>query len=441
MGQDEDILAFLKIKNVDDLFEDIPSDVRSNIDSIGKGVNEIQLIKEADRIGKLNHSEMNIFLGLGAYDRFIPSSINNIIMRNEFITSYTPYQAEISQGMLQALFEYQSIISDLTEMDVTNSSMYDGPTALGEAIRMAHRINGNSKVLLPSNIRKAHLQVLQTYINGLGINIQFYGVNEDGTINLDALNSLMDKDVSAVVTYNPSNYGTIDPGVSKISEIKGGALHVAYYDPVSLALLKPPGAYDADIAVSEGQEMGIPLYYGGPYLGLFSFNQKYVRKSPGRLIGKTTDVNGDPAYVMTLQTREQHIRRDRATSNICTNQALLAIASTAYLSILGKNGLKWVASKTMQNVKALLETMGRIGYVNQYKWKNPFFCDFLVDVGDGSGNLFPYMEQHNILGGIQASRVLNAVERERNNSVFFAATEMNDKEQMENLATVMEGFQ
>jgi len=441
LGQDEDILTFLKMKNYDDLFQDISSDVRSDIEIIGKGINEIQLIKEAEKIGKLNHSEMDIFLGLGAYDRFIPSSVGNIIMRNEFITSYTPYQAEISQGMLQALFEYQSIISDLTEMDVTNSSMYDGPTALGEAIRMAHRVNGKSRVLLPSNVRKSHLQVLHTYIDGLEMSVQFYGVNEDGTIDIDALNALTDGDVSAVVTYNPSNYGTLDPGVNKIPEIKGDALHVAYYDPVSLAVVKPPGAYDADIAVAEGQQLGIPLYYGGPYLGVFSFKQKYVRKSPGRLIGKTNDVNGDTAYVMTLQTREQHIRRDRATSNICTNQALLAIAATAYLSILGKNGFRWVASRTMKNVKTVLDTMKSVGYVNEYNWKNPFFCDFLVDVGEASGNLMPFLEQHNILGGIQASRVLNAVDRERNNAVFFAATEMNDAEQMEHLASVMEGYE
>ncbi len=441
MGQDEDILAFLKMKNYDDLFRDIPEDIRSDIEEIGSGKSELEVIKEAERIGKLNNSDMDIFLGLGAYDRYIPASVNNIIMRNEFITSYTPYQAEISQGMLQSLFEYQSIISDLTEMDITNSSMYDGPTALGEALRMAHRINGKSKVLLPSNVRKSHLQVLQTYMTGLTISIHFYSVNEDGTIDLDALTSLIDDDVTAIVTYNPSNFGTLDPGVGKISEIKRTALHVAYFDAISLALIKPPGAYGADIAVGEGQQMGVPLYYGGPYLGLFSFKSEYVRKSPGRLIGKTTDVNGDTAFVMTLQTREQHIRRDRATSNICTNQALLAIASTAYLSILGKNGLKWVASKTMSNVKEILDKMNKIGYMTQYKWKNPFFSDFMIDAGDKSGLLFSYLEQHNILGGIQATRVLNAVERDKNNSVFFATTEMNDPEQMDNLVNILEGLQ
>ncbi len=441
MAQKDLVLEALKLNNYEELFRDIPEEVRSGIDSIGKGMTELELLRESDKIASLNKSHMDIFLGLGAYQRFIPSSINNVVMRNEFITSYTPYQAEISQGMLQALFEYQSLISDLSGMDVTNSSMYDGPTALGEAVRMAHRVNGKTRVILPSNTRKSHLQVLHTYIDGLGISVEYYGVNDDGTIDLESIKNLIDGDLCAIVTYNPSNFGTIDPGVTSIVEIKGDALHIAYFDPISVSILKAPGEYDADIAVGEGQAMGVPLYYGGPYLGLFSFKNKYVRKSPGRLIGKTTDVSGNDAYVMTLQTREQHIRRDRATSNICTNQALLAVAASAYLSILGEKGLKWAATKSMNNVSAALKALEKISYVKQFKWKNPFFTDFIVDVGEMSGKLSPYLQRNNILGGMRTSEILNAVERKKNDAVFFAATEMITEEQIDHLVKVMELIQ
>ena len=441
MDTENELLAYLGMKEFQDLFKDIPRGVRSDINSIGKGKSEMEVMLEAEEIGSKNPSNLKIFLGLGAYERFIPSSVPNIIMRNEFITSYTPYQAEISQGMLHALFEYQSTISDLSKMDVTNSSMYDGPTGLGEAVRMAHRINGKHNVLVPENIKKSHYEIIRTYTTGLEINLILYPVMEDGTINTEKLNEMLDEKTSSIVTYNPSNYGTIDPEVGKIREIKKDSIHIAYYDPISIALIKSPGDYDADIAVGEGQQLGIPLSYGGPYLGLFSFKEKYVRKSPGRLIGETTDTNGKRAFVMTLQTREQHIRRDKAMSNICTNQALLAIASTAYLSILGRKGLTWVATKSMQNVKNITNKMEKVSYLKIHKWKNPFFTDFVVDAGHKSGNLMPELEKAGFLGGLKVSEFVKKTHPEMKNDVFFAATELRNSTDIDQLISAMEAVQ
>ncbi|MHB1440369.1 MAG: aminomethyl-transferring glycine dehydrogenase subunit GcvPA [Cuniculiplasma sp.] len=438
MDPDLKILSYIGMNSYEELFSDIPKGIRCNIDSIGKGKSEMEVILNSEEVGSKNALNMKIFLGLGAYERYIPASIQNIIMRNEFITSYTPYQAEISQGMLQALFEYQSIISDLTGMEVTNSSMYDGPSGLGEAVRMAHRINGNKTILLPQNIRINHLQVIVTYITGLNMKLKFYPTLEDGTIDLEKLTEMVDSEVSSIITYNPSNYGTIDPGVTRIREIKKNALHIAYYDPISLALIKSPGDYDADIAVGEGQQLGISLSYGGPYLGLFSFKEKYVRKSPGRLIGETVDRKGKKAFVMTLQTREQHIRRDKAMSNICTNQALLAIASTAYLSILGNKGLKWVATKSMENVSKTISEMKKVSYVKPYNFKNPFFTDFIVDVGSRSQFMMQHLEEKNILGGFRAEDALYSVDSSKKNAVFFASTEMRNQNEMEYLKNAME---
>ena len=440
MDTDNDLLAYLGMNDYEDLFRDIPNNIRSDIKSIGGGRSEMDVMFESERIGSKNAINMKIFLGLGAYERFIPSSIPNIIMRNEFITSYTPYQAEISQGMLHSLFEYQSIISDLSKMDVTNSSMYDGPTGLGEAVRMAHRINGKKTVLIPENIRLSHRQVIKTYVTGLDILLKPYPVNEDGTINLDKLIQLIDEDTSAIITYNPSNYGTIDPGVANIKEIKKAAIHIAYYDPVSLAIIKSPGDYDADIAVGEGQQLGISLSYGGPYLGIFSFKEKYVRKSPGRLIGETVDTKGKRAFVMTLQTREQHIRRDKAMSNICTNQALLAIASSAYLSILGKKGLRWIASRSMENVSKTLKKMEKVSYVKVHKWKNRFFTDFIVDAGVKSDTLMANLEKAGFLGGLKANSFLFTMPDNLKNDVFFAATEMRNDSEIDQLITAMEAI-
>ena len=435
MDSDKALLEFIGIESIDQLFSDVPDKIRIKKNSLKKGMSEMELLINSNDIGSRNNSNMSIFLGLGSYSRYIPSAVQNIIMRNEFITSYTPYQAEISQGMLQALFEYQSLISDLTEMDVTNSSMYDGPTGMAEAARMAYRITGNNEILVPDNIYRNHLEILETYMTGLGVKIIFYKTNENGTIDLEDLKNIISSSSAAILTYNPSTCGTIDSNILKIKEIKGTAFHISYYDPVSLGILAPPGNYDADIAVAEGQPLGIPMNFGGPYLGLFSFKNEYVRKSPGRLIGETTDSNGKRSFVMTLQTREQHIRRDKAMSNICTNQALMAVCSSVYLSVVGSRGLKNIALKSMENVKKTMGVIEKNSSIKRIDSKSVFFTDFVMK-GDGK-EIFRTLEKHSVLGGIKATRVLNKADEKH---LLFAATEVVTDSDLAKLKTALEAI-
>ncbi len=433
MDSDKALLEFIGIESIDHLFSDVPDKIRIKKDSLKKGMSEMELLISSNDIGSRNNSSMSIFLGLGSYNRYIPSAVQNIVMRNEFITSYTPYQAEISQGMLQALFEYQSLISDLTEMDVTNSSMYDGPSGMAEAARMAYRITGNNEILVPDNIYRNHLEILETYMTGLGARIIFYRTNENGTIQLEDLKNKISSSSAAIITYNPSTCGTIDSNILKIREIKGNAFHISYYDPVSLGVLAPPGSYDADIAVAEGQSLGIPMNFGGPYLGLFSFKNEYVRKSPGRLIGETTDSNGKRSFVMTLQTREQHIRRDKAMSNICTNQALMAICSSVYLSVVGSGGLKNIALKSMENVKKTMDVIEKNSSIKRIDSNSIFFTDFMMK-GDGK-DIFRTLEKHGVLGGMKASTVLNKADEKH---LLFAATEVITESDLERLRLALE---
>ena len=433
MDSDKALLEFIGIESIDHLFSDVLDKIRIKKDSLKKGMSEMELLISSNDIGSRNNSSMSIFLGLGSYNRYIPSAVQNIVMRNEFITSYTPYQAEISQGMLQALFEYQSLISDLTEMDVTNSSMYDGPSGMAEAARMAYRITGNNEILVPDNIYRNHLEILETYMTGLGARIIFYRTNENGTIQLEDLKNKISSSSAAIITYNPSTCGTIDSNILKIREIKGNAFHISYYDPVSLGVLAPPGSYDADIAVAEGQSLGIPMNFGGPYLGLFSFKNEYVRKSPGRLIGETTDSNGKRSFVMTLQTREQHIRRDKAMSNICTNQALMAICSSVYLSVVGSGGLKNIALKSMENVKKTMDVIEKNSSIKRIDSNSIFFTDFMMK-GDGK-DIFRTLEKHGVLGGMKASTVLNKADEKH---LLFAATEVITESDLERLRLALE---
>ena len=435
MDSDNALLEFIGLNSLDQLFYDVPDKIRIKNNSVKNGMSEMELLINSSDIGSRNNSNMSIFLGSGSYNRYIPSAVQNIILRNEFITAYTPYQAEISQGMLQALFEYQSLISDLAEMDVTNSSMYDGPTAMAEAARMAYRITGNNHILVPDNIYRNHLEVLKTYLTGLGITILFYKTNENGTIDLENLKNKIDSNSAAILTYNPSTCGTIDKNIMKIRDIKGKAFHISYYDPISLGVLASPGSYDADIAVAEGQPMGIPMNFGGPYLGLFSFKNEYVRKSPGRLIGETTDSRGKRSFVMTLQTREQHIRRDKAMSNICTNQALMAICSSVYLSVVGSKGLKNIALKSMENVKRTMDVIEKNSSIRRIDSDSLFFTDFVMK---GNGNdIFSTLEKKGVLGGIKASRILNRADEK---FLLFAATEVITESDLEKLKIALEGI-
>jgi len=442
--QDEvdSMLDFLGLHSVDDLFAEIPAPVRKKNTKIHGKSGEYAVVKDAKSAASINTWNQYInFLGSGYYDRIVPSSVDSIISRSEFITSYTPYQPEVSQGLLQALFEYQSIMSDLTGMDVTNSSMYDGHTALGEAVRMAHGVNGKSRVLVPSNISSTKLSVILNYTAGLNTRIEKYRISDKtGYLDMDHLNALVGDDVSAIVTENPNAYGILDPNVASVSDIKKGALLISYFDPVSLALVKPPGEFGADIAVGEGQQLGIHLNYGGPYLGIFSFRREHMRKSPGRLIGETTDTNGKRAYVMTLQTREQHIRREKATSNICTNQALMAIAALSYLAILGPSGLKAVAASTMENSRKLRNEVTSRVKNSSAPFSGTNFSDVVLTLGKGEPEVAASLKRNMILGGIPLNRILSSPDPQRAHDFVFSVTEKTDNVQIERLISALEAI-
>lgn len=436
----EEMLKLLEVKDKYELFADVPANVRKKSFNLHKGLSEFEVIEDARKYSSLNRGTGYAnFLGNGIYDRVIPSSVDSIIGRTEFLTSYTPYQAEMSQGVLQSLFEYQSMVSQLTGMDVTNSSMYDGYTALGEAVRMAHRINGKTEVLIPDVLYRDKEEVIKSYLEGLHVKLITYRLDDTtGHIDLEDLGKKVNDNTSAIVAEMPNGLGIIDENVLKVKELKKNALLIAYVDPVSLGLLKAPGSYDADIVVAEGQQLGIHRSYGGPLLGILSFKNEYIRRSPGRIIGESIDVNGKRAFVMTLQTREQHIRREKAMSNICTNQALMAIAAASYLSVVGASGMKKIAALTYSNARKLKARLSSIKTADSSQLTGRPFSDVFVRLNPHSADLQGYLFGREILGGVSAGRLLESEKGDYSKGYFFSVTEKTTDSQVEELAKALE---
>lgn len=436
------MLEALGYKDYEDLFTDIPDKIRKKEFNLHDHMAEYELISEAHRLSKKNDFSDHLnFLGCGTYDRIIPSSVDAIVSRSEFLTAYTPYQAEISQGMLQSLFEYQSVASDLMGMDSTNSSMYDGPTALGEAVRMGFRIKSGTKILIPENIYANKRRIMENYVSGLGIKFVDYAMETtSGKIDLSDLDSKLDAEVSTVIVENPNSYGIMDENVLKVKPLLKDQILISYVDPISLGVLEPPGNYGADIAVAEGQQLGIHQNFGGPYLGIFSFRKEFARKSPGRLIGETTDEAGKRAFVMTLQTREQHIRRDKATSNICTNQALMGLAALSYLSVVGPDGLKKVALATVKHSHDLRSMIKKSGTVDANVFSGSSFSDVPVSINVEPEKLSQILRQNKIFGGIPLTGLLSNCRKNLSRSYFFSVTEKTTPEMLNSLATTLGGI-
>jgi len=342
----DSMLKTIGLEKLEDLFRSLPGGNLYPELNIPVGISEMEVMDELQEIASYNLTtkEMVSFLGAGAYNHYIPSAIDSLLRRGEFYTAYTPYQPEISQGTLQAIFEYQSLIAALTGMDVSNASHYDGATAVAEAINMSyHNFRGKRpKVVISPAVHPHYRETVHTYIQGSEIDL----VGEDIPLNSDPeeLASLVDEKTCLIVVQYPDFFGRIYDFTSLAEAAhEAGALVAIHVNPLALGLLKTPGEFGADIVTGEGQPLGIPLAYGGPYLGIFATRQKYVRKMAGRLVGETTDSRGQRGFVLTLSTREQHIRREKATSNICSNQGLLALSAAIYLSLLGKSGLRQVA--------------------------------------------------------------------------------------------------
>ena len=381
------MLAALGLDSIDALFADIPADLRASPLDLPDPEPELELSARLQALAARNRTDVVSFLGAGVYRHWTPPAVDQLLLRGEWYTAYTPYQPEVSQGTLQSIYEYESLIAELVGLDVVSASHYDGAAATAEAALMACRATGRGRVLVSRAVHPHYREVLRTYVDGAGLDVDDIPLVPDGpaagTTDLAALERLLadpDQPPAGVILAQPSFYGLLEP-MAEASRLAhaAGALFVAVVEPVSLAVLAPPGAYGADIAAGEGQALGIPPQYGGPYLGILACTDALVRQIPGRLVGMTTDVDGQRAYVMTLQAREQHIRREKAASNICTNQTLLALAASVWLAALGPHGLHDVAALGAARAAELEAALASVGvarvhpgaYLNEFAVRVP----------------------------------------------------------------------
>ena len=431
------MLKRMGLNSIDDLFDDIPEGLRIDGLDIARGRSEVEVLRDVDKMMKNSRGagDMLMFLGGGFYDHFIPTSVDNVVSRSELYTSYTPYQPEMSQGILQAMFEYQSMMAELVGLDVVNSSMYDLPTSIGEAILMAHRVNHKDVFLIPDMITRDKLCVIDNYTKGSGIELRKIPF-KDGKMDLDALKSMTNENVSGVYIENPNMLGIFDEGAMKIKEMLGPRqLLVVGVNPMTLSLAKGPGHYGADIVVGDAQPLGIHMSYGGPSVGIFATSMKMVRKMPGRIIGATKDSEGRRAFAMTLSTREQHIRRERATSNICTNEALTSIMAAAYLASLGKSGMKELGTQLASRGRYLAGRIDELEGFQAPAYEGHFFNEFPVKVDRDVCDFLNACEEKGVLAGINVSAENDNLE----NIFTVTTTEMHTNEDYEKLLEVLKG--
>ncbi len=435
--QDEEkMLTFLGIDSVDRLFDDIPESLKLNrrLD-LNAPLSEAEVSKRIKKLANKNlgTDDLVCFRGAGAYDHAIPSVVGHLISRSEFYTAYTPYQPEISQGTLQAIFEYQTMIANLTGMDVANASMYDGASATAEAAMLAAANNKGDTIVISSTAHPHVRDVVKTYM-------RFYGVKvvevaeKDGVTDLDALKACVDANTVGVIIQSPNFFGNVED-CSLATELAHAnkALMIMNVDPISLGVLKTPGDYGADIAVGEGQVLGNNLNFGGPYLGFMASSNKQMRKLPGRIVGQTLDLDGKRAFTLTLQAREQHIRREKATSNICSNQALNALAATIYLSALGSDGLREVAEQSAKKAYYAKQQLIKTGKFRDV-YQAPFFREFVLETDMDVDTLNEKLAEKGFLGGYN----LNNDYPSSKNRVLFCVTEKRTKEEIDCLIKAVE---
>jgi glycine dehydrogenase subunit 1 len=431
----EDMLKTIGVEKLEDLFRDIPSENLYPKLNLPPGITEIEALEELQNIASANETTQDLicFLGAGAYNHYTPAAVDNLLNRGEFYTAYTPYQPEISQGTLQAIFEYQSLIAALTGMDVSNASHYDGATAVAEAINMAyHHFRGKrSKVIISPAVHPHYRGTVQTYIQDS--DIQVTGDNLPPDSGLDSLIDRIDEDTALVVVQYPDFLGRVFDYTHLVKVAHNVQSLVAIHaNPLALGLLKPPGDFGADIVTGEGQSLGLSLSFGGPYLGIFATRQKFVRKMAGRLVGETKDNRGQRGYVLTLSTREQHIRREKATSNICSNQGLLALASAIYLCLLGKNGLRQVAELNYHKAHYAARVITDLdGY--ELAFDAPFFNEFVLRCPQPISKINAYLLGNDILGGYDLGQVYKGLDHH----MLLAVTEKISKSEIDYLTHVL----
>ena len=420
------------LTSAEELFDSIPRDLRltRNLNTT-RALSEIELLDGFEKLATRNPGARRIsFLGAGAYQHYIPTIVDHIISRSEFFTAYTPYQPEISQGMLQAIFEFQTLVCQLTGMEVANASMYDGSTALAEAVLMAERVTKRAKVIACGAIHPEYLEVITTYVQHAGIELAQAPIDSATGQTSGALDLLDDK-TAALVVQSPNFFGCIEDvaALAEKAHAAGALLIVTVTEAMSLGLLKSPGACGADIVVAEGQSFGVPLSFGGPYVGLFATREKYARQIPGRLVGEAYDKEGRRGFVLTLATREQHIRREKATSNICTNEGLIALATTVYLETMGRRGLQEAAAQCAQKAAYAARRIGELeGF--SLPFTGPRFNEFVVRAPVAAKQLLSGLaSESNITGGLPLSRYYP----DRPNEFLICVTEINSRAQIDAL--------
>ena len=417
------MLAAVGVNSIDDLFADIPASVRPARFDLPPPLTEQEVRAEMTRLAGRNRIPEVSFLGAGAYRRLIPAVVDEVVARAEFATAYTPYQPEVSQGTLQSIYEFQSLVCELTGMEVASASHYDGATATAEGALMACRLTGRDRVAVSRAVHPQVRRVLETYCSGPGIEVVEVDADLDeggsGQTDLAAVGRVVDGSVACLIVQQPNVFGVLEPMAALADAAHAvGAQFVTLVDPTSLAVLEAPGRYGADIVTAEGQPLGIPLAFGGPYLGIMAARMSAVRQLPGRLVGATHDATGRRGYVLTLQAREQHIRREKAASNICTNQALCALAATAYLSAVGPDGLREVAERSAGQARHLVAVLEQAGRATR-RFGAPYFNEVAVRVPDAA-------RRHAVLAdqGILAGLVLESEYPELTDTLLLAATEL-----------------
>ncbi len=412
------MLDRIGIRSVDELFADVPAEFRIGGLNLPPALPELDLTREMSKLAARNTVAGNgvaSFLGGGAYRHFIPSTVGHIVSRSEYYTAYTPYQPEISQGTLQTMFELQSMVCELTGMDVANAGMYDGASALAEACLMACRVTGRQRIAVHPSVNPGWLAAVRLYAHGPGVAVD---ITDGGELTADH---------ACLAVQQPAFLGDlIDVWSLGEATHTAGSLYIAAVDPISLGMLTPPGEYGADIAVAEGQSLGWPVNFGGPWLGLFTCREQYIRQMPGRIVGRTSDLEGRTGYVLTLQTREQHIRRERATSNICTSQQLVGLAATVYLATVGKHGLGQIAESCYHKAHYAASLIHDLeGY--SVDLSHPFFKEFVARCPRPAGAINSRLVERGIIGGLDVSEQVE-------NGMLVCVTEMNTREEIERLA-------
>ena len=427
--QRQDMLKAIGLSSMEDLFVDIPQEVRLKGElEIPQGKSELEVKREMEDLAGKNRVFRTIFRGAGAYRHYIPAEVTSIISKENFLTAYTPYQAEVSQGILQSIFEYQTMICDLTGMDASNASVYDGASAAAEGVAMC-RERKRAKALISGATSPYVIQTIQTYCHGNGMEMEVIP-EKDGKTDLEKLKARLDSGTACVYIQHPNFYGNLEDA-KEIGELthEAGAKFVMGVNPISLGMLKTPAEYGADVAVGEGQPLGLPLAFGGPYIGFMACTDKMMRKLPGRIVGQTKDRNGKTGYVLTLQAREQHIRREKASSNICSNQALCALAVTVYLSSMGNEGLREAALQSASKAHYLSKELETIGYHTENQ--GTFFHEFVTTSKVSAKETLDALEAHGILGGYPLDE----------HRILWCCTEVNTKEEMDDVIRILKEVQ